>query len=283
MLRAALASADAILAAAARAGVRLCYAENFVYAPPIRRAAELVRESGGAILEVRAAECHSGSHAAYARRWATAGGGSLLRLGAHPIGAALYLKRMEGLHRGGAPITLAAVTAEVGDPTRHPAVQGAPDAYLVREWEDVESWAAAILTFTDGTRAVCLASDIALGGIEDWVELLLSNARIRANFGHSDLLTVYTPDDSVLPGEPLQEKLHGNHGWSFPHVDQEFLFGYRSELQDFVRAIATDRPPESDGALGRAVVEAIYAAYLAAERRQTVEIAALQPAGRAGD
>ena len=49
----------------------------------------------------------------YAKRWATSGGGALLRLGVHPIGAALQLKRWEGQLRQGRPIRAAAVTAEV--------------------------------------------------------------------------------------------------------------------------------------------------------------------------
>jgi predicted dehydrogenase len=55
-----------------------------VYAPPVAKLRRLLEASGGAILELRAEESHSGSHAAYARRWRSAGGGSLLRMGSHP-------------------------------------------------------------------------------------------------------------------------------------------------------------------------------------------------------
>src|SRR5688572_16928601 len=44
MIREALRSADEILAAAGRAGTRLMYAENFVYAPPIQKAKHLIAE-----------------------------------------------------------------------------------------------------------------------------------------------------------------------------------------------------------------------------------------------
>ena len=50
----------------------------------------------------------------------------------------------------------------------------------------------------------------------------------------------------------------------------EYMLGYSPELQDFVSAIAEDREPVSDGALGRAVVEAIYGAYLSAEEGHRV-------------
>ena len=70
---------------AADARKSLCYAENFVYAPPVAKVRRFMERSGGAILDIRAEESHSGSHAAYARTWRTSGGGSLLRLGAHPF------------------------------------------------------------------------------------------------------------------------------------------------------------------------------------------------------
>jgi predicted dehydrogenase len=275
MLREALRSADAILTAAARAGVRLMYAENFVYAPAIQRAKALVAQAGGPILEVRAQECHSGSHAAYARHWREAGGGALLRLGAHPIGAALHLKRWEGERRDGRPVPLRSVTCEVADLTRLPLFQTRPPAerrWLVHDWEDVENWACAVLTFADGSRATCLAADDVLGGMDDTVQLYLSNARINCNFTHSTALQVYAPDGTVFPGEPLQEKLSTNAGWSYPPLDMEYLLGYAPEIQDFVGAVAEDRPPVADGALGRAVVEAVYAAYLAAEQGRRVDV-----------
>src|SRR5581483_7319583 len=272
MLREALRSADEIIGAAARAGVKLMYAENFVYAPSVQKAKHLIAEAGAPILEIRAQECHSGSHAAYAKRWREAGGGALLRLGAHPIGLALHLKRWEGQRRNGAPIELRSVTCETGDLTRMPAFQEQAQKWLVHDWEDVENWACAVLTFSDGSRATCLASDTVLGGMEDTVQLYLANARINCNFTHSTSLQVYAPDASVFPGEPLQEKLSTNAGWSYPPIDMEYLLGYAPELQDFVAAVALDRAPVSDAALGRAVVEAIYSAYLAAEEGRRVEL-----------
>ena len=248
------------------------YAENFVYAPSIQKARRLVEESGSPILEIRAQECHSGSHAAYAKRWRQAGGGALLRLGAHPIGAALYLKRWEGEHRDGKPIRLRSVTCEVGDLTQMASFRAQAKKYLVDDWEDVENWACAVLTFEDGSRATCLATDTVLGGMDDTVQLYLANARINCNFTHSTSLQVYAADASVFPGEPLQEKLTSNAGWSYPPIDMEYMLGYAPEIQDFVSAVAHDRPPISDAGLGRAVVQAIYAAYLAAGEGRRVEL-----------
>lgn len=277
MLGEALRSADSMLAEAERRQLLLMYAENWAYAPAVQRARQLLAESNGTILEIRGAECHSGSHAAYAKRWAEAGGGALLRLGAHPIGAAIFLKWQEGLRRSGRPIPVVSVLAEAANLAASPAMQANPQSYLVQDWEDVENWAVAVLTFADGARAVCLASDVALGGMEDWLQVLTTHARINIDLTHSTMLRAYAPDASVFPGEPLQEKLHSNAGWTQPPVDFEFLLGYQTEIQDFVAAVAERRSPLSDGTLGRAVVEVIYAAYLAAARRQAVDIGGESP------
>ena len=58
-------------------GILLCYAENWVYAPAMLKTKRLLKASGGAIIDIRAEESHSGSHAQRSRRRETAGGGAL--------------------------------------------------------------------------------------------------------------------------------------------------------------------------------------------------------------
>ena len=113
---------------------------------------------------MRGGECHSGSHSPYSKRWRTAGGGALLRLGVHPIGAMLHLKRQEGLRRWGRPIRPRAVVAEVGDLTQTPGFEAEERHWIGTGWVDVENWASAVLTFDDGTRGIIWASDAVLGG-----------------------------------------------------------------------------------------------------------------------
>ena len=102
MLEKAEEEASAMVEAAEKAGVQLMYGENWIFAPPLQRARDLVCRSKGSILEMRGGECHNGSHSPYSKTWRYTGGGALLRLGAHPIGAMLYLKSQESNARGGA-------------------------------------------------------------------------------------------------------------------------------------------------------------------------------------
>ena len=58
--------------------VLLCYAENWVYAPPIAKLRRLIQAAaGGRILDLRAQESHSGSSSMFSTHWKNAGGGSL--------------------------------------------------------------------------------------------------------------------------------------------------------------------------------------------------------------
>ena len=250
MRQAAVATGEEMVAAADAHGVRLMYAENWVYAPALQKAARLAAAAGGTILEMRGQECHSGSHAAYAKEWKQAGGGALIRLGAHPLGGVIYLKQAEGLRRTGRPIRVRSVMAETSDLSRVPSFQAEERKWLVTGWHDVENWSATIVTFEDGTHAVVHAADTVLGGMVDRLEIFMSNGRISCDMTHSGLIRAYAPDPSVYEDEYIAEKLETKAGWSYPSFDEEWMLGYPQELRDFIEAIVEDRPPLSDGRLG---------------------------------
>ena len=272
MLEAATDNATAMVEATRRAGVQLMYAENWVYAPSIAKADRLATAAGGTILEMRGGECHSGSHSPYSKRWRTAGGGALLRLGVHPIGAMLHLKRQEGLRRWGRPIRPRAVVAEVGDLTKTPGFEAEERHWIGTGWVDVENWASAVLTFDDGTRGIVWASDAVLGGMESSLQVLMSNAHIKCNLSHTRLVEAYAPDASVFGSEYLTEKLETSAGWSPPQPDEDWAQGHRQMMQDFVGCVAEGRQPLSDGALGLDAIRTVYAAYVAAEEGRRVEL-----------
>jgi predicted dehydrogenase len=251
--------------------VTLCYAEDFVYAPPVAKLRRLVEASGGGILELRAEESHSGSHAAYAGRWRTSGGGSLLRMGSHPIGAVLHLKHHEGRHRRGRPIRARSVLADVGQLTRLPDLADRPHV-MRTAWEDVEDWAVAVITFEDGTKATVHSNDITLGGVRNLVTAYLTNGVIQANITPNSSVMCYAPDGRAWGDEYLTEKVETRAGWQFASPAEDWMRGYPQELEDFVDAIRERRPPLSGADLAREVVEVIYAGYLSAASGRRVEL-----------
>ncbi len=268
----AMKNADAVVDACRRNKVTLGYAENFVYAPPVAKLRRLMDASGGTLLDLRAEESHSGSHAAYSRRWLTAGGGSMLRMGSHPIGAVIHLKHYEGIRKTGKPTRVKSVLADVAQLTKLPAVQAEPKKWLVTAWEDVEDWSAAILTFEDGTKASVISTDVSLGGVKNLVTAYLSNSVVQVNINPNTSLQVYAPEGAIWGDEYLTEKVETKGGWQFPSPDEDWMRGYPQEMEDFVDAVREGREPLSGLLLAHETVEVIYASYVSAQEGRRVEL-----------
>ena len=262
-----------ICAEAVRAsGVGFGYAENFVYAPPLVKARRLLDKAGGTLFDIRAEESHSGSHADYAKSWKRAGGGSLIRMGAHPVVAVLHLKQLEGRRRDGHPIRPSFVTAEVGSNTRIPSFEREAEKFIKTGWKDVEDWSCAIITFEDGSHATVLSSDGVLGGVRNELSLYSSNAVLHVNINPNDTLKVYAPRAGIFGDEYIQEKLETDGGWNFPAPDEEWIRGYDAELLDFVECFQEDREPVSNLALAEDTMRVIYAGYVSAEEGRRIAL-----------
>jgi predicted dehydrogenase len=268
----AMQNADAVLDACRRTRVTLGYAENFVYAPPVAKLRRLMDTSGGTLLDLRAEESHSGSHAAYSRRWVTSGGGSMLRMGSHPIGAVIHLKHYEGQRKFGKPIRVKSVLADVAQLTKTEAFRKEPRKWLVSDWEDVEDWSAAILTFEDGTKATVMSTDVSLGGVKNLMTAYLSNSVVQVNINPNTSLVVYAPDGKIWGDEYITEKVETKGGWQFPGPDEDWMRGYPQEMEDFVDAVREGREPLSGALLAHETVEVIYAAYVSAQEGRRVDL-----------
>jgi predicted dehydrogenase len=268
----ALASAAEIAAAVEESGVLFLYAENWLYAPAMTKTKRLLAASRGSILDIRAEESHSGSHAARSRRRDTAGGGALLMLGSHPIAAALHLKAFEAANLGLPPVWVAAVTADTTALHESAASRRPGHDWLVSDWHDVETWANVVLAFSDGTRAVVTASFSMLGGARNSFEVYTTNAVFHANMTPNTALQAYTPDAAAFGGEYLQEKIESRTGWISVSPDEDWLRGYPQEMQDFVECVATGRQPVSGLRLATDVVDVIYAAYVSAEEGRRIDL-----------
>ncbi|MGL4961337.1 MAG: Gfo/Idh/MocA family protein [Inquilinus sp.] len=268
----ALASVAEIESAVRENGVRFLYAENWIYAPAMAKTKRLLKQAKGAIIDIRAEESHSGSHALRSRRRETAGGGALLMLGSHPIGAALHLKAYEGEIAGTGPIRARSVTAEVAALYDSDAVRRAGHGWLVSDWQDVETWSNLVIGFEDGTKAIITASFAMLGGVRNSFEVYTTNAVYHGAMTPNDGLTAFTPDPDAFGTEYLHEKIETRTGWISVAPDEDWVRGYPQEMQDFVEAIAQAREPASGLALASSVVDVIYAAYVSAEEGRRVDL-----------
>jgi predicted dehydrogenase len=271
MRREAMASCDRVLAAAQGAGKRVCYAENWVYAPAVEKEREILVKSRGQILWIIGDESHSGSHSPYYGIWKFSGGGSLVGKGCHPLTAALHLKRAEGEARDGNPIRPATVSARTHEITRLKSFCDA--GFLRTSYEDIEDYGQMHITFHDGTVADIFSSEVVLGGVHNWLEVFANNHRTRCNLNPVDALVTYNPREEFLKDVYVTEKIGTKQGWSHPAPDEDWQHGYPREFQDFMESIAHNREPLSGGELARDTVAVLYSAYLSAERRgQEVDV-----------
>ncbi|MHA1750335.1 MAG: Gfo/Idh/MocA family protein [Promethearchaeota archaeon] len=253
-------------------GVIFCYAENWVYAPPITKAKRLLQSSKGKILEIRCGESHSGSHSRFASEWKYTGGGALIRMGAHPISAAIHLKIWEGQVRNNSPIypsSVISTTARCRDFLKDlPREQD----YIVSRPIDVEDWSCTIITFEDGTNAVCVASDVTLGGIENWLNVYASNCRIECKISNNNSVMAYAPSEIQFKDEYTIEKTETKCGWSCAQPDEDWMTGYPFEMSDFIDSVLSKREPVSNLDLAIWSTKVFYCAYLAAESGRRIEI-----------
>lgn len=267
-------NAEAVRDAVRRNGVRFCYAENWVYAPPIVKMRNLISAAKGSVLELRAEENHSGSNSVFSREWKHTGGGALLRMGSHSVGAILHLKQWEGEQRIGKGIRPVSVTADVADLIHTDASERAKKAnahkWISSNPIDVEDWANVTIKFDDGSRATVLVSDVGLGGLNTRVTAFMTDGVIKANMTANDAIETYAPDPMTFNDEYFTEKLETKAGWNRPSCDEDWFRGFIQEITDFVQAIQEDREPLSGIDLAVDCVNVIYAAYLSAEEGRIV-------------
>ena len=272
MLEVAKRNCQAVVEAVTSAGVKFGYAENWIYAPGFLKLWSMAKTAGGTILRIEGEESHSGSHAEYAKRWRFSGGGSLMVKGCHPLSAALQLKWWEGEAKFGKPIRAESVLCETGNFTWMDAFKKEQQHYVRTGWYDVEDFGIIIIKFEDGSIAEIKAGDTTLGGIRNYLEAHLSNARLRANLNPNDACVAYAPDADVFDSEYIVEKIETKGGWSQPSPDEEWMQGHEQEVRDFVWAIKENREPLAGISIAQETVLVLYAAYVSAEDGRRVDM-----------
>jgi predicted dehydrogenase len=258
---------EATRAAIERSGKLFMYAEDWVYAPAVTKTAEMVRATRDKILFMKGEESHSGSHAAHAAEWAMTGGGSLIRMGCHPLSAILHLKQVEASARDEA-IGVASVTCDVGNVTA--GLKPEERAYIKAKPVDVEDWGTLTLTFSDGTKATVFSGDMIMGGVRNVIETYTSGGALFANITPNTHLVSYQTSEEKLASVYVTEKVDRKTGWQYVCLEEEWTRGYLQEIQDFMECAASGRQPLSGLALAFETIKVNYAGYWAAEEGRRV-------------
>ncbi len=263
-LDAALASIERMLAAEEKSRGRILYAENWVYAPAIQKECEIIRKTGAQILWMHGEESHSGSHSSVYGYWKHSGGGVMLSKGCHPLTAALYFKRVEGLARNDAAIRPVSVSARIHAITRLKNFRD--EGHIRCNYYDIDDLSLMHVTFDDGTVADIIASDIVLGGIHNWIEVAANNHRTICNINPNTAMQTYNPVDENFKDIYVVEKIGTKQGWSTPSPDEDWFTGYPQEIEAFYRSAAYGEPVQSNSRLAADCISTIYSAYVSAEK-----------------
>lgn len=221
--------------------VKLMYAEDWCFAPILKRVKEIYQEGGiGDILLIKAKESHQGSHSPYAQKIKFCGGGALIHLGIHPIGAALWLKEKK-------------VVEVIGK------TSGGLNKNLIHHQLEGEDFGCGILTFEDGTISYVEGNYITKGGLDDTFEVYGTKGKIQAKISLGSPLLVYSE-----PGYKYAvEKADTTKYWTFPSVDENAELGYVNEIAYFVDCVRLNKEimygvRGEDGLEALKITKAIY-------------------------
>jgi predicted dehydrogenase len=264
-------SVQKLLKAESESSGQICYAENWVYAPGIQKEKEILEKSGAQIIWMHGEESHSGSHSPFYGIWSSSGGGSIMGKAVHPLGAALYLKQIEGMVSQGRPIRPATVSARVHTVTRSEEFQDL--GFIKSGYTDIEDFGSLHIVFEDGMFADIFASELVLGGVHNWIEITANNHRTVVNINPNDSMKSFNPRGSQFDDIYVVEKIETKEGWSNISPDEDWFTGYQSEIQDFYHCAATGNVPQSNSTLAADTIVTVYSAYCsAAEGGKEVKI-----------
>lgn len=245
------------------------YAENFIYAPAINKAAEILKKKKSRILLAKGEESLKGSSSPVAGEWDKTGGGTFIRTGSHPLSAVLWLKKVEAKARG-VEIKVKSVFADMDQITTE--LSEYEHRHIAARPNDVEDFGTVIITFSDNSKAIIIATDTLLGGSRNYVELYCNDAVMNCKLTMSDLMSTYFLDEDRMDDVYISEMLPSKTGWNNLFLEDEIIRGYTDEMRDFIEAIYYNRKPKSGFEIAYETIQVIYAAYKSAELGVAIEL-----------
>lgn len=234
-----LRQADQMIEACRAAGVKLMYAEELCFAPKYVRLKQLLDDGAlGRPTLIKQTEKHDGPHAAHFWDVNRSGGGVTMDMGCHAIEFFRWML-------GKPPIQ--SVYAQMSTQVHADKTEGDDNSLI-------------ILQFEGGCTALAEESWTKLGGMDDRAEVYGSAGVAYADLLRGNSIVTY----SSAGYDYAVEKAGATSGWSFTVYEEIWNYGFPQEFTHFVDCVQNDKPPLETGQDGRAVLEAILAAYQSA-------------------
>ena len=227
------------------------YAENYIYSPAIVKAAEILRKKKSRVIYMNAECSVHGSTSPLSKDWHLVGGGSIMRLGSHPIAGVLYLKQVESEVRGYdiKPVSVVADTGRIISNFPEEATK-----HILSKFNDVEDFGHITLTFSNH------------------INVITNDGVINCNMTPPDNMKTFFIDDEGLEDVYISENLRCKTGWNNVFVAEETLRGYTGELQAFAEDALAGRQPESGIDIAIETTKIMYAAYVSAEEGRRIDL-----------
>jgi len=242
-----LAEADQMIEACKKAQVKLMYAEELCFAPKYVRLKGLLDEGAlGKPVLLKQSEKHDGPHADHFWDVERSGGGVTMDMGCHAIQFFRWLN-------GNNPIR--SVYAQMSTSVHTDKTQGDDNAILIFEFEN-------------GVVAVAEESWTKLGGMDDRAEIHGSEGVAYADILQGNSIVTYSTKGIGY----AVEKSGNTVGWSFTMYEESWNYGFPQEFEHFVDCVQNNKTPLVTGEDGRAVLEAIFAAYASAGQGKKVHL-----------
>jgi predicted dehydrogenase len=250
-----LAEADQMVESCRKANVKLMYAEELCFAPKYVRLKQLL-DSGalGKPVLLKQSEKHDGPHAPHFWDVNRAGGGVTMDMGCHAIE---FFRWMIGRPK------IKSVYAQMGTYVHTDKTKGEDNAIIILEFEN-------------DVMAVAEESWTKLGGMDDRAEVHGSKGVAFADLLHGNAIETY----SAVGYDYAVEKAGSTVGWSFTIYEEIWNYGFVQEMAHFVECVRDNKQPLVTGEDGRAVMEAVFAAYESAGSGKKVLLPFTSPAAK---
>ncbi len=234
-----LSEADQMIEACANANVKLMYAEELCFTPKYVRLKELLDEGAlGDPVLLKQSEKHDGPHAPHFWDVNRSGGGVTMDMGCHGIE---FFRWMIGRPK------IKSVYAQMGTHVHQDKTKGDDNSIIILEFEN-------------GVTAVAEESWTKLGGMDDKAEVHGTKGQAYADLLQGSSILTYSNEGIGY----AVEKAGHTVGWSFTMFEEIWNYGFPQEMAHFVDCVKNDKQPAVTGEDGRAVLEAIFAAYKSA-------------------
>ncbi|MEO8909219.1 MAG: Gfo/Idh/MocA family oxidoreductase [Gemmatimonadaceae bacterium] len=277
-----VAEAKKVAALVASVGLNTGYLENQLFAPDITRGRELVWSRGAALTGrpylARAAEEHSGPHMPWFWQGAMQGGGVLNDMMCHSVEVVRHLLTKPGAPRSSIkPVRISAHIASLkwSRPEyakRLSAAMGKEVDYTKRPSED---FARATIEY-ESEEGDPLVGEVTTSwsfvgaGLRLSAELLGPEYSLSWNTLDSSLKMFFSREVRGKAGEDLVEKQNAEMGLMPVVADEASVYGYTAENRHMARAFLRDEKPMLTFQDGVEVVQILMAAYMSAQRGQTL-------------